>query len=191
MDESLLIRGVLGSVLGGRRRRGMFRSPSTLLTAAGLVWGVVETMRQPGSGAPSPAAAPVAGGPPPLPGTVAAPAVSEGTMRIVRLAISAANADGLIDAPERAAILEQATSAGVGEIVGAELARPRPLAEIVRGVDDDAERRALYAMAFGVVRGAEQPNGAERIYLAKLADLLSLEPVAVQDLERRTVQQAG
>jgi len=190
MDESLLIRGVLGSVLGGRRRRRMFSSPSTLLTAAGLVWGVVETMRPPGSDAPLPGGGSSAGGPPPLPGTGA---VSEVAMRIVRLAISAANADGAIDAAERAAILEQATAAGVGEIVGAELARPRPLAEIVRGVDDEADRRALYAVAFGVVRGDEQPNGAERIYLAKLADLLSLEPAAAQDLERRTVQgiQAG
>jgi len=185
MDESALIRGVLGSVLGGRRRRRrLFSSPTTLLTAAGLVWGVVETMRQPGDATPAPAPG---GVPPPLPGG-SPPAVSDGTMRVVRLAISAAGADGTIDADERAAILEQASAAGVGELVGAELKRPRPVAEIVRGVTDEAERRSLYVVAYGVVRGDEQPNGAERIYLAKLADLLGLEPSGVQDLERQAVQ---
>jgi len=187
MDESALIRGVLGSVLGGRRRRRrMFSSPTTLLTAAGLVWGVVESLQQRGEALPVPGAPGPPGGPPPLPGAGgAAPSVSDGTMRVVRLAISAAGADGTIDAEERAAILEQASAAGVGEIVGAELARPRPVAEIVRGVTDEAERRSLYVVAYGVVRGDEQPNGAERIYLAKLADLLGLDPAAIPEIERQ------
>jgi uncharacterized membrane protein YebE (DUF533 family) len=189
MDESILIRSVLGSVLGGRRRRRrLFSSPATLLTAAGLVWGVLETLKPPGGGPTSATA------PPPLPGSgasgtgAAPPAVSEGAMRVVRLAVSAAGADGTIDAAERAAILEQATAAGVGGLVEAELSRPRPLAQIVGGVTEAAEKRALYVVAYGVVRGDEQPNGAERIYLAKLADLLGLEPAALPELERQAIQ---
>jgi uncharacterized membrane protein YebE (DUF533 family) len=39
-------------------------------------------------------------------------------------------------------------------------------------------------LAFGIVRGDEQPTGAERIYLAKLAHLLGLDPGTVQQLEQ-------
>jgi len=106
----------------------------------------------------------------------------------VRLAISAANADGSVSDDERAAILEQARSAGVDRIVEQEMAQPRPLAEIVAGVTDDGQRAALYVLAFGILRADEQPSGAERIYLAKLAHLLGLDPKTVQQLEQTAGQ---
>src|SRR6185436_15939190 len=97
MDESMLLNGVLSAVLGGRGRRRRSRrafnfltgggrgsfwtNPSTLLTAAGVAWGVYETMQQSAPPPPPPTSAPV--------GTV-----SPETLRIVRLAISAAYADG-------------------------------------------------------------------------------------------------
>ena len=60
MDESILFNGVLRSVLGGRRRRShralryltrgtgslagsLLSNPATLLTAAGVAWGIYET----------------------------------------------------------------------------------------------------------------------------------------------------
>src|SRR5687768_13721033 len=63
MDESALLNGVLRSVLGGRRRRSgralnyltgggrgsFWTNPSTLLTAAGVAWGIFETMQQSGA----------------------------------------------------------------------------------------------------------------------------------------------
>ena len=104
-------------------------------------------------------------------------------MQIVRLAISAAHADGSVSEQERNAILEQARIAGVGQIVEQELTQPRPLADIVAGVTDDTHRATLYVLAFGILRGDEQPSGAERIYLAKLAYLLGLDPKAVQQWE--------
>jgi uncharacterized membrane protein YebE (DUF533 family) len=67
-----------------------------------------------------------------------------------------------------------------------ELTQPRPLAEIVAGVTDDTHRATLYVLAFGILRGDEQPSGAERIYLAKLAHLLGLDPKTVQQLEQNT-----
>jgi uncharacterized membrane protein YebE (DUF533 family) len=42
----------------------------------------------------------------------------------------------------------------------------------------------LYVLAYGILRGDEQPSGAERIYLAKLAHLLGLDPATIEDLER-------
>ena len=61
MNPDFLIRGVLGSVLGGGRKRshralryltgsrGSFLTrPQTLLTAAGVAWGIFETLQQQG-----------------------------------------------------------------------------------------------------------------------------------------------
>jgi uncharacterized membrane protein YebE (DUF533 family) len=105
-------------------------------------------------------------------------------MRIVRLAISAAQADGSINPEERAAIVKQAQDAGVADILERELGQNPPLSEIVRGVTDPAQRATLYALAFTVARADEQPGGAERIYLAQLANLLGMDPATVQQIEK-------
>jgi uncharacterized membrane protein YebE (DUF533 family) len=87
---------------------------------------------------------------------------------------------------ERAAILQQAREAGVAELMERELPSPRPLAEIVAGVTDPAQRATLYVLAFTVLRADEQLTGAERIYLAQLANLLKLDPETSQRLEKDT-----
>jgi uncharacterized membrane protein YebE (DUF533 family) len=215
MDESILFSGVLSSLFGGRRRRShralryltrgtgslagsLLSNPATLLTAAGVAWGIYETLQgSPGSAgsggvagaaglsstnvAPAPASSstPL----PPVPSAAAAN-VSPDTMRMLRLAISAAGADGTVSDDERNAIVEQARKAGVGELVETELRQPRPLREIVAGVTDPNERGTLYVLAFSVLRGDEQPSGAERIYLAQLANLLGLDPAEADRLEK-------
>jgi uncharacterized membrane protein YebE (DUF533 family) len=205
MDESMLLNGVLRAVLGGRGRRRRSRramnyltgggrgsfwtNPSTLLTAAGMAWGIFETMQQSGTfgsggsvgsgGSEGLGSAGSQGsGPTGLPSTV-----SPEALRIVRLAISSAYADGSVSDSERAAILDHAKTAGVGEIVEAEMQQPRPLAEIVSGISDAAQRATMYVLAYSMVRGDEQPTGAERIYLAQLANLLGLDVATVQQLE--------
>jgi uncharacterized membrane protein YebE (DUF533 family) len=178
--------GSLGSIGGS-----LLSNPNVLLTAAGVAWGVFETLQQ--GGTPAAAAisaqssASAAGNAPlpPLPVVGAsATSMSDQALQIVRLAISAAHADGSVSDQERNAIRDQARIAGVDRIVEQELAQPRPLAEIVAGVSDDTQRATLYVLAFGILRGDEQPNGAERIYLAKLAHLLGLDPKTVQQLEQ-------
>ena len=216
----MLLNGVLQSVLGGRRKpsrrakrflgkRGgpfggtlgsiggsLLSNPNVLLTAAGVAWGIFETMQQQGGtpvtapGAPSPVSNTTQTPPlPPLPvmGNASAQ-VSDQALQIVRLAISAAYADGAVSDQERAAILDQARIAGVDRLVEQELTQPRPLADIVAGVNDDTHRGTLYVLAFGILRGDEQPTGAERIYLAKLAHLLGLDPGTVQQLEQNTAK---
>ena len=205
MNPDFLIQGVLNSVLGGGRRKRSRRAlryltgssgsiwtrPQTLLTAAGLAWGVFETMRQqPGGqwgGGTAPAGpAPAAGGVvPPLP-AIGPTDVNGDALRIVQLAISAANADGVMNEQERGAVLTQAQSAGVGEIVEREMNHRRPLADIVAGVTDSGQAATLYVLAFSVLRADEQVTGAERIYLAQLAHLLNLDPATVQQLEKDT-----
>jgi uncharacterized membrane protein YebE (DUF533 family) len=212
MDESALLNGVLSAVLGGRghRRRShralnyltgghrgsFWTNPSTLLTAAGVAWGIYETMQQTGalgsmgsggsggsaglSSMGSPGSGSVGSA-----GSSTANNISPEALRIVRLAISAAYADGSVSDAERAAILDQAKTAGVSDIVDAEMQQPRPLAVVAAGVSDAAQRATMYVLAYSMVRGDEQPSGAERIYLAQLANLLGLDVATVQELEQK------
>jgi uncharacterized membrane protein YebE (DUF533 family) len=193
-----LVAGVLGSVFGGRRKRGrralryltrggsgaLMSNPAALLAAAGVAWGVVETLQS--RGGPSPAAGSPPLPPPPPPVSPAAPAAETAPVRLVRLAVSAALADGVLTEAERAAVLEQARQAGVAEQFEQERQRRRPLSEIVTGVADPAERVALYVLAFTILRADEQVSGADRIYLAQLAHLLGLDPPTVERLEADT-----
>jgi uncharacterized membrane protein YebE (DUF533 family) len=219
MLPGLLIQSVLSGVLGGRpRKRGrralryltggtggsLWSNPQTVLTAAGLAWGVFETL-QTGNAASTPGSTPVADAgsypapasavsvtvPPPVPpagssdsGGAAITPGSDDTMRIVRLAISAAHADGAMGDRERSAVVEEAKKAGIGDLIERELQSPRPLKEIVSGVTDPAAAATLYALAFSIVRADEQVSGSERIYLAQLAHVLRLDPEQVQALEK-------
>jgi len=152
-----------------------------------MAWGIYETMQQSGGigsvgsvGSQGSGSVGSQGS-----GSSGSPQVSPEALRIVRLAISAAYADGSVSDTERAAILDQAKTAGVGEIVEVEMQQPRPLAEIVSGVSDAAQRATMYVLAYSMVRGDEQPTGAERIYLAQLANLLGLDVATVQELEQK------
>ena len=196
---SIFLRGALGS--RGRKRarkaasflsgRAGFLSASTLLGAAGVVWGIYDSMKTPGaSGAPT-----AVGAPPPIPGAASPSTASDmvssepidlDVLRIVRLAVSAARADGTLLPAERALILSHAREAGVESIVEAELAHARPMAEIVGGVTDGQRKRDLYVLAFTIVRADEHVSGAERIYLAQLAHQLGLDRATVASLEGDT-----
>jgi uncharacterized membrane protein YebE (DUF533 family) len=113
-------------------------------------------------------------------------AVPSVALRLIRLAVSAARADGVLSAEERALILEHARQAGIEAEVAGELDASRPLAEIVAGVADDQHRRDLYTLAFTIVRADETVSGAERVYLAQLAHRLGLAPAAAAALEAET-----
>ena len=161
----------------------------------------------PGSGAgPSPAPA---AGPPPVPSPVGRgsgpaaetapggdqssgaipPGVSPGAVRIVRLAISAARADGTLTDQERAAILERARAAGIESLIEREIRQPRPIAEIVAGVTDPSMRRDLYVLAYTIVRADESVTGPERIYLAQLAAHLGVDRDTAARLEADTASE--
>lgn len=209
-------RGALGFLTGGR---GSLLNAGTLLTAAGVAWGLYETTMRtstvprgagsvgqgsaaapppapgatpavPASSDPHPSAPPpAAAGPPP---TDTSGAVPPAVLRVIRLTISAARADGTLTPNEEAAILGQARSVGAEALVQAELRQPTPLAELLDGVDP-AQRDDLYTLAFAIVRADEGVSGAERIYLAQLAHRLGLDPAAAAALEARAVEriQAG
>jgi len=211
MDTGFLLNTVLNGVLGARTKRshrarhyltgGLLSNPAALMTAAGLAWGAFETYRQSrasqggvpgpgGSSSPPPAGSappsPVAASavPPPVPTVAPAPVLTEPVKRLLRLAISAANADGAMNEHERAAIFQQAAASGVPEATIAQLNQPIPLAEIVSGVATGEDAATMYVLAFTVVRADEQVTMVERIYLAQLAHLLHLDEATVQALEK-------
>jgi uncharacterized membrane protein YebE (DUF533 family) len=162
--------------------RGSFINAGTLLTAAGLAWGAYEAATQKGEGeghVPATGPLPPSGGwPPPLPGASPStvPAMPAELLRLVRLTIAAARADGCLADEERAAILEQARAVGAEAVVEQEIQSPRTLAEIVAGASDTNMKEQLYVLAFAVVRADETVSGAERIFLAQLAHALGLDP---------------
>ncbi|MEQ1757110.1 MAG: DUF533 domain-containing protein [Vicinamibacterales bacterium] len=198
-----LVGAVLRGVLGGRRKRsrkassylgrggGGLINANTILTAAGLAWGAYESWQASQSaraGAPvTPSRA--AGIPPipPIPGSVPGVVPASDpvqTVRLMRLAMAAANADGSLTEPERTALAARAREAGASEALVNDLSRPAVLADIVAGVSDAREKATLYVLAFTIVRADEQVSGSERIFLAQLANLLGLDPQVVSGLEK-------
>ena len=203
MRPERLIGALLQGAMGGRGKKsggamryltggsGSLLNAGTLLTAAGVAWGLYEAATQKsgagltGTGTIPPLPSGATAPPPPLPGATgaAAPALPPDVLRLVRLTIAAARADGHLADKERAAILAQARQVGAEAVVEQELQAPRPLAEIVAGVDDPNTRQQLYVLAFAVVRADESVTGGERIFLAQLAHALSLDPAATARLE--------
>lgn len=205
VDTSQLLTMFLSGAVGSRGRKRArkaacflggnkgFLTASTLIGAAGVAWGIYETMQnqnQGASGASSASGASRATGgsggfaAPPLAG--ADVVFPDDVLRVVRLAVSAARADGTLLPAERALILSHAREAGVESVVEIELAAPRPLSEIVGGISDEQRKRDLYILAFTIVRADETVSGAERVYLAQLAHQLGLSPQVVADLESST-----
>lgn len=185
----MFVRGALGKAGRKRARRatrflggsGGFLTASTVMAAIGVAWGLYDNLQhQAVSAAGGGAATPTPGADgvvTPMPSTLS---------RLVRLAASAANADGTLTEPERAAILARARAAGVEAPTDDALRQRQPLADIVAGVSDGAERRDLYVLAFTIVRADEDVSGAERIYLAQLAHALGLDAATAAALERET-----
>jgi uncharacterized membrane protein YebE (DUF533 family) len=200
---------VLGGALGrsGRKRarraasflsgKGGFLTASTLITAAGVVWGIYDSVKAGAGGAGGAAGAMGAVPPvPPVPQVQGEPVATgalpggeslpSDMLRVIRLAVSAARADGTLTSGERQMILDRAREAGLESIVDAELGTMRPLGEIVSGVSDPIARQDLYVLAFTIVRADESVSGAERIYLAQLAYQLGLDAGTVARLETET-----
>jgi uncharacterized membrane protein YebE (DUF533 family) len=214
MDGEALVEGLLRGALGGRGkrwrgtrravgRRGSLVNATTLLAAAGVAWGVYETWQAQkaasGSAATGVSRPPLPGGAgtgaatpaPPLPPAGELP---EGVLRVVRLMICAAGADGHLGPEERRLILDEARKVGAEAAVAREIDSPRSLPEIVAGVSDPRLKQDLYTLAFAIVRADETVTGGERIFLAQLAHRLELDPASVERIEREAaahIDEAG
>jgi uncharacterized membrane protein YebE (DUF533 family) len=190
-----LIGALLQGALGGRRKRsrgamryltggrGSLINAGTLMTAAGLAWGAYEAATRNRGIAGAPVPAPSLPGSGPLPPLPAGPEPPADLLRLVRLTISAARADGSLSPEEQEVIVAHARTVGAEQLVEYEVRNPRPLSDIAGGVTDQKTREEMYQMAFAVVRADETVSGAERIYLAQLAHALGLDPAATARIE--------
>lgn len=194
----IVLRGVLGR--SGRKRgrratrflsgRGGFLTAGTLMTAAGVAWGIFDTIKGQNASAAASGASSASGASadvvPPIPGGTASVGVADSVLRVIRLAVSAARADGALVPEERGMILARAKEAGLEDVVEGELSASYSLADIVSGVTDPAAKKDLYVLAFTIVRADESVSGAERVYLAQLAYQLGLDAATVAQLEKDT-----
>ena len=134
----IVLRGTLGRSGRKRARRATrfisghkgFLSASTLMAAAGVAWGIYDSLQGKDQGAAGdmgsvpgvPAVPAVPGAVPPVPGAAVASAVDtalDPVARVIRLAVSAAKADGTLSEQEREVILGRAREAGLEGVVEA------------------------------------------------------------------------
>jgi uncharacterized membrane protein YebE (DUF533 family) len=120
--------------------------------------------------------------PPPPPGAHSSPARVEHAMHLLRAMVTAAHADGLLDASERQAILGRAASAGLDEddlaALDAEMRAPLTLEQLAVRTSP-ALRTEVYAAALIAIT-ADTP--AERDFLDTLAARLELDADARRDV---------
>jgi uncharacterized membrane protein YebE (DUF533 family) len=197
---SIVLRGTLGRSGRKRARKASrfltghkgFLSTSALIGMAGVAWGIYDPLQAQNQQVPGMSGVPgVPGGQqvPPVPGGAASSvpqavgAALDPVTRIIRLAVSAAKADGTLSDAERTLILERAREAGVEPAVETELSQTRSLADIAGGVTDPQVKKELYILAYTIVRADETVSGAERIYLAQLAHQLGLDAASVTSIE--------
>ena len=204
-------RGTLRYLTGGGQ--SSFLNASTLLAVAGVAWGLWETAQQQSAVSAAPAVRPLAtppplpqGGllvpppvppdmapvatviPPPLPQSpvpVTAASVQPDVLRVLRLTLAAARADGTLEPRERDAILARAKEIGAEPLIAAEVDRPKDLGEIAGDVEDQRMRQDLYTLAYAIVRADEQVSDRERTWLSDLAGHLRLDAGTVAGLEQQ------
>lgn len=131
---------------------------------------------------PPPPAGAMATPPPPPPAATADPARTEQAMHLLRAMITAAHADGLIDAEEREAILGRAREAGLDadslQALDAEIRAPFTVEQLVARTPANL-RAEVYAAALIAITADTE---AERSFLDRLATQLSLDDAARRDI---------
>jgi uncharacterized membrane protein YebE (DUF533 family) len=126
----------------------------------------------------------VTGAPPPIAGSDVSPEV----LRVIRLTLSAASADGTLTAQEREAILSQARGVGAEPLIAAELDAPKPLEAILGNAPGGRAAEDLYTLAFSIVRADEQVSPGEREYLTRLSGALGIAAETAQRLEQQAAE---
>lgn len=104
--------------------------------------------------------------------------------RMIQAMISAAHADGRLDAEEEGKILEKLQKQGIGreekQVLLRELHAPRPIEQLVAGINDPAAAQMMYSIASLAI---EIDTEAERQWLDQLARALRISPNMQRFLE--------
>jgi uncharacterized membrane protein YebE (DUF533 family) len=124
----------------------------------------------------------------PIPAAQSAKQRPDDAVLLIRAMIAAANADGTIDAKERAAILDKIKSVTLSDeehqFIVHELLEPQSLQSIVRAVTSPELARQVYLVS---VLAIEVDTDEEMDYLQNLAQALQLDPPTIRSLN----EQAG
>lgn len=188
--QSSGLSGLLGGVSGGTKAK-------LGVGLLGLAFAAYEHYKQPGnsaavsSGSSSPPPPP----PPPLsnpssaaspPSPIASTLVNhENALHLIRAMMTAADADGLIDAQERESILARAREADMDadnlRVLEAEISAPMNLKQLVARTPENL-RDETYAAALIAIT-ANTPE--ERDFLDQLASALALDAKARQDIHQQ------
>lgn len=196
-----IVKETLGGSKKGGGIFDSLSSGAGLMTIIGLGVGAFEILNdqkeQKSSGsvaAPAPPAIPSssqktgAPPPPPLPGTTQTPPIpsagseekTEGeelALRLIQVMIAAAHADGTLDESEEKAILERLHGAELNSdekmFLLDELHKPKSLAELTRGIKDQAVAKTMYMLAVATI---EVDTEAERSWLDELGTQLDITP---------------
>lgn len=106
-------------------------------------------------------------------------------MHLLRAMITAAHADGLMDADERAAILDRARDAGLEaselQMLDAEMRAPFTLEQLVVRTPAPLRTETYAAALVAITADTDE----ERAFLDRLAGSLELDPAARRDLHAR------
>jgi uncharacterized membrane protein YebE (DUF533 family) len=182
--------GALANVLAGKKAKKMAGSAlkvGGLALVGGLAYKAWQSYQQ-GNG--QSAVAPQAGGfePPPadgafLPRENDASGVNALSMMLARAMISAAKADGQIDAQESQVIMSQINGLDLPAedkaFLFEEYARPLDIEGLTRDVDSPEHAAEVYAVS---VLMLDQPSASERIYLDSLGRSLGLDAGLLQEI---------
>ena len=107
-------------------------------------------------------------------------------LRLIRVMISAANADGHLDESEERAILDRLRGAGLSEeeklFLLDELHRPRPIEELTRDITDPGTAKTMYLLAAGTI---EIDTDQERQWLDALGEQLGLSQAVRSFIEEQ------
>ncbi len=167
---------VLGLLLGTKGGRSIGGSALKLGSLAAL--GTVAYKAFQNWQSKSGAAAPVAG-------TLAAPdgATADASL-LLRAMISAANADGHVDAAEKARITDQLGKLGLdadaAALIEKEIANPLDAKSLAALVPNQQQAVEVYALSVAVI---DSQSAAERAYLNDLSKALNLAPDLVAEVE--------
>jgi uncharacterized membrane protein YebE (DUF533 family) len=153
-----------------------------LAVLGGLAMNVLKSQGAAGQGQPL-AAAPLGLRAPQSAGEEAV--LEERALVLIRAMVSAAKADGEIDAAERGRIAGRVRESGAGaealEFLMAEMAQPQDLASLVGQVRGPEEAVEVYAASLLAI---EVDTAAEREYLARLARSLGLDAGVIGEVHR-------
>lgn len=161
----------------------------------GLAYAAYEHYKQPASAAPATGPGPGASPPPPPSGHVqngppppppaAANANNENALHLIRSMITAADADGLIDAGERENILARAREAGLDadslQALDVEISAPLNLKQLAARTPEHL-RDETYAAALIAITADTQE---ERDFLDQLGNALKLDAQARQEIHKQ------